>query len=123
MLSLLRPLLFTSHVNIMFTSHVKSTFSIIAWSKIIDSSIIITDISDHLPILTWFDFTPLMVSNSSSYTTRLLNDQPTNTFQESLTQTNLDGVLNACQQETPIMPVTNLYLYTKMRIITYFRSR
>ena len=50
------------------------------WSSITDSRIIISDISDHLPILTCFDLEIRNCKNSSIDDTLLINEEGRTNF-------------------------------------------
>jgi Reverse transcriptase (RNA-dependent DNA polymerase)/Endonuclease-reverse transcriptase len=69
-----------------------------AWAKIIDSSIIASDISDHLPILARFDFEMTRVGNSLCYDQRLVNDERREAFGSNLSSLDWTPVLKACAE-------------------------
>jgi len=71
------------------------------WPRTVNSSIIIADISDHLPIIAWFDHQSLMCNQPSSTSIRVINDQSTETFRSLLAQCDFTLVSNLCQLNQP----------------------
>lgn len=67
------------------------------WNKIIGSSIIISDISDHLPTLATFDYNLVTPPHSISQTRRSFTPAATDSFLASLSQQDWTQTLSACR--------------------------
>ena len=77
-----------------------------AWTKLSDSSIIISDISDHLPILVSLDITPCSTNTSTTCPTRLINDATMEHFKELLSKLDWSLVSSACILNDPNLAYT-----------------
>lgn len=70
------------------------------WSKLLHSSILVEDISDHLPIIAWFDYKPTITTHKpQSKTFNLVTDDNKNRFLPSLDKTDWSEVLEACAEQ------------------------
>lgn len=67
-----------------------------AWSKLIEASIIISDISDHLPIYARFSLQTIPIKNSCYKKNRTINEDNLNKFKSALADENWDTVMRAC---------------------------
>jgi exonuclease III len=71
------------------------------WPKIVHSSIIVTDISDHLPIIVWFDNQPVISDKPTPCITRIINDQSMDLFGKLLAQMDFTPVSILCRANEP----------------------
>ena len=67
-----------------------------AWSNIIDSTIIASDISDHLPILIRFNFESSKPRCNRPCTSRIITDEKMENLGETLSHLNWSSVMEAC---------------------------
>src|SRR5688572_4116775 len=66
------------------------------WPSIVESKIIASDISDHLPILTCFNFDPHNKGSIQNSVSRLINDDRRKVFNASLIDADWSSVMDAC---------------------------
>jgi hypothetical protein len=69
------------------------------WPRLTKSSILATDISDHLPILAQFSYGPLSCSKPSVGTHRLITGPKKTAFNEALALIDWSPVLEACANQ------------------------
>jgi exonuclease III len=67
-----------------------------AWSSLIDSTIFIADLSDHLPVFAHFAFGNYKRSFPNYYDHRIINEERSEQFKSLLADSNWDNVSTAC---------------------------
>src|SRR6218665_3190028 len=69
--------------------------------KILDSSIMVEDISDHLPILVWIDTSPMFSTEPSTCLTRWVNPNSKDLLKLLLIQTDWSCIVKPCDNNEP----------------------
>ena len=68
-----------------------------AWPKLIDSSIIASDISDHMPIIARFDLEVVRYGNFTHSNRRIINDERKESFADTLASLDWTSVIESCE--------------------------
>jgi exonuclease III len=67
-----------------------------AWSNIIESKIVVSDISDHLPVLTSFNLETPCFKNTSFEESRVINEEGRTNFSNYLSEADWAPIFEAC---------------------------
>jgi hypothetical protein len=86
-----RPTSVTPHSSTLIDNLFTNT-----WLNITDSTIVTSDISDHLPILVRFNFMSSKLRPTTPYVSRLITEERIDNFGESLSRLNWSSVSDAC---------------------------
>lgn len=65
-------------------------------SKIVKPTILVEDLSDHLPVLVWADLTPMRFVSSTNNSTRIFDSYSKERFKSILTECDWSSTIEAC---------------------------
>src|ERR1700733_14829777 len=68
------------------------------WPKTVQSSILVTDLSDHFPVLVWHDLNCPLVNKKTITQKRMINTRNTAKFDKLLLQTDFTSVMQKCDE-------------------------